>query len=621
MKKRTSWGDDLFVEKPILDLYEPIPAILNQCKEALAIETVPKLTEKFKQIRLLFKKYKFVIHATNKDKGFPQEWNEVFRKESAYRKGELVEIMAFFLADSRNFKLLLSKLPEDVQKIWKIVMEYYFADNELLKHLTGKNWISTKNRYYYSYDATISDELPWFDYTSMEADHYEKKYLFLPLRYRRFLSDSFFLERISKFPDLTALPADEAYHLFNNEVHIFHLLPVIESIYKQDMLTMTKYKIAASSIKKASKILNAREFFPNNEDKTVASLRIYQLLSAYTFFRETSSEFGSATEVIIRKLIKHIMQYPGLLISIALPHVNGMRQTLLSSSNAPGQVRNILQLLKGCSTTEWTDIRKICLQLRSFDLVDQPSILFQSFTLQRAAFSNTKQDKKLIGMSDVYREMGVPFVKGILFMLASLGVVEVAYTNHDPQSPSYFCSLAYFRLTSLGAYALGIDKRYNAPVVEEESRFELSDNNLIIRSISDENPFESLMSDIAISIGSHRFKVDAASFLKNCMTQEDIKSKIAFFKQHVCPSPPQNWEDFFRMILQRCNPLKHVAVNKYSIYQLNVKDKELQRIVSSDPFIRQHTKRAEDYLLLIENAYLNEVVAKLKSFGYLLLCH
>lgn len=329
------------------------------------------------------------------------------------------------------------------------------------------------------------------------------------------------------------------------------------------------------------------------------------------------AEETNEPEVFIKKLVRTIIQYPAVLISIVLPHVGGLKQNMLSGSYAPIQALHILQLLACSDSDKWWDVENIRLKLYVLEEDGCQNILFTGFDLQKADFVNIKQNKEQILMEDIYLEMGVPFIKGFLLLLASLGVVEAAYGDHDPSSASYSCSLRYIRLTPLGKYVLEMQKDYT-PEINEGCYFEINTDDLIVRSVSEDNPYEALLADIATPIGRHRYKITYGSFLGNCIDRSDIEGKISFFKRHVCKQLPQNWEDFFNTLLQHCHPLKQVWEDKYSIYQLKAEDKELQRLISTDSYLRQYTKRGEDYLLLIETKHLREVINRLRTFGYLL---
>lgn len=619
MKQNTLWNMEVEEKKkPPLILYPPLPKKYDDCYRLLQVYTVPELKQKFLQLKQMMLAHRPVMQTPAGEAPLPPYLWDALTKKANLNKDELVKFVSFFISDARNFGAYINSLDEDVRKVWAFVLENYFAGNKLLQRETGKSWMEVEKRHYYSTMICISEELSWFFALRSSTSDYELDdyYLYLPMVFRPYFYPVFLEQKINSCFALTDLPQEEPLRVFNEEKQIFKLLPVAESFCKQKLLQIAKYRISASALNKAGKLLNACEFFPEDADKTASRLRTFMLLSVYGNYRSISKE-ADEPELLIKKLIEKIVQYPGVLLAVALPHVNGIKLGLLGYSYASLQARHILQLLATDEPDKWKSVENIRLKLYGLEENGCQNVLFSGDALRRAEFINAKQNKKPIMLEDVYPEMGVPFIKGFLLLLASLGVVEVAYDNYDPESVSYCCSLRYARLTPLGKYVMGLQKDYTSEI-SEECFFEVNADNLIVRSISEDNPYEALLTDLATPIGRRRYKVTFGSFLGNCTKQSDIEEKISFFKRHVCKQPPRNWEDFFNAMLQHCHPLKRVDEEKYYIYQLKPQDKELQRLISTDSYLRQYTKRGEDYLLLIETIHLREVINRLKSFGYLL---
>lgn len=621
MKQNTLWSnDDKSVAKEQILFYEPLPKKQEACLRMLLTETVPDLKPKYQAIKDVLTAHRPIMQTSKGgEASLPKYILDAITKKGNITKDELVKFISFFLSDPRNFSTYLNSLEVNVRKVWNLIIENYFASNHLLKRETGEEWmVIGSTSYYYSLRASISAKLPWFSILKSNLSYGLPSdfYMFVSVYYRPYLYPVFLTQKINSYISFTDLPQEESLQIFSEEKQIFKLLPVMESLYKQDLLQIAKFRITASTLNKLIKLFNVSEFFPDDEDKTASQLRASMLLSAYSTYRSSVKETNEP-EIFIKKLVWTIIQYSGVLLAVTLPHVGGIKQKMLGDSYATLQASHILQLLTSDEADKWTDIEYIRLKLYGLETGGGHNMLFSGNTLYKAEFVNTKQNKEYILMDDMYREMGVPFIKGFLFLLASLGVVEVAYGEHDSQSASYCCSLRYVRLTPLGKYVLNLQQEYT-PETSNECFFEINADDMIVRSTSEDNPYEALLTDIATPIGRHRYKVTSGSFLGNCTKQKDIEDKISFFRKHVCKQLPQNWESFFNTLLQQCNPLQKVSNEKYRVYQLKAEDKELQRLVSTDPYLRQYTKRAEDYLLLIETEHLREVTNRLRSFGYLL---
>lgn len=238
--------------------------------------------------------------------------------------------------------------------------------------------------------------------------------------------------------------------------------------------------------------------------------------------------------------------------------------------------------------------------------------------LFKASFRN-EYDGKTLFCDDTIQELTYPYLKAALFMMAAFGFVEIAYKEKpDEGATSYYDTLAYVRLTNLGLYALGIKRKYVRTKEADIHYFELDTERLIIKSLVDNNPYESLLGNMATAISKKMYKVSYESFLNGCEKLQDINSKIDFFKEYISSQDlPDNWAKFFNDIKKRCKPMK-APKKKYSLLQIPTDDKELQHIILTDPTIRKYTLKAEGFILLVETIYKSKVVEALKKYGYLI---
>lgn len=57
--------------------------------------------------------------------------------------------------------------------------------------------------------------------------------------------------------------------------------------------------------------------------------------------------------------------------------------------------------------------------------------------------------------------------------------------------------------------------------------------------------------------------------------------------------------------------------DKYTLLQIPADDKELQRVILTDPEIRKYTLKAEGFILLVRTFYKDKVMKALQKHGYL----
>lgn len=607
--------------KQKLVLYMPDRAKKRECKHFMNQYTAYQLQPKFRQLKALLEKKECVLMTESGETDMPLEFQNILYKKGSLYKSELLDFLAFFMADSRNFGVYFHLLPWEQQQLWTLLVRNYFASNDLLKKETGMSWIGISRKSYFGHrDVEISSDIPWFEVLQVDRPYPQNPefYLYIPRLLRPFLYPFFFPEAQGKLDMSAALPEGEALTTFTGERNIFELLPVLDSLYRQGLLEVGKNgKLGVATLNKVSKFLSVDEFFSGVTDKMASSLYRSMLLNSYTLYRSFVKKEESP-ELFIKNMIIYFISNRAFLLSMTLPHVNGIRSTMMSDSYVCELASCVMALLASMvDSAYWGTVESLRMRLYFLEPGLCYNVLFNSYVLERANFTNNKHDKELIILDDIYKEMGVPFIKGFLFLLASLGLVEIAYGDYDPDSCSYCDSLCYFRLTTLGQYVLGIKKEYRLES-DEDMGFEVDENNLIICSVRERNPYESLMTDIAEQISTHRYKVSYESFLKNCADASDVEKKIDFFRMHICQRPSQVWEEFFLNLQRRSQLFQEVLAEKYVIYRLDAKDRDLLRLVSSDKYLRQYSLRAESYLLLVDSRHLREVKKRLKELGYLI---
>ena len=223
-----------------------------------------------------------------------------------------------------------------------------------------------------------------------------------------------------------------------------------------------------------------------------------------------------------------------------------------------------------------------------------------------------------IEKAEVTQQLGKPFVKGIMMLLAAWGMVDIACREVEKTDVSPYDSLLYFRINDFGAYSLGIKKDYSPLRHEKQELFHLDPDRLIIRSLAENNPYMTLLFDTCIPIGNGRFRADAATMLAHCKTRKDVEDKVNFFKRYISGDLPDVWNDFFHNLLQRCKPFHEEDNRKYKIFTLSEENKPLIHLLTSDPILRQLFLRAEKHYLIVPVANLAQFEKRLNSLGYLL---
>ena len=575
-------------------------------------------------LRIMRKKQVTAIDAQG-NRRVPTQITEVLVKKYNIKKGELLDFLCFMLADVRNFQYYLNSLSETDKKVWKKALTQYYVSTDEIFRLTGEHWMPDTDSYFYSYyrPQGISDKLNFFNLLDAKAENKEGKrlwtrgiYCVIYEKLRIDLLPVFFPDACNlEGQILDKLPEDTPLHTFSGENDIFVILPILNGLYDSKQLVQPKSKLGLSALRKLTQAVTLTEFFPNHKEKEMALFRSSIVMNLYVWGKKAHAS-TKRSEDVLKEIFNTALHYPTHLLPILLPHLTGLRKKELLDSYGVQLAINLWNLMGTLPQQQWISVQGIHFKL--LQEANRYVPLFPTYIFDKMDVFNDKLNH-YVYLDSLYNEMSVPFINGLLYAMAAFGFVEVAYADESPSDASYTSSLAYIRLTNLGAYVWGQSKDYTPTALNREQGplFELDEKYMLVRSLVTPNPYLPLLSEMAVPVGGQRYRVSSASFLSTCQTSKDIKEKIALFKQYICAEPSAEWEEFFNSLLHHSNSVSRMKDKDYAIYHISPEDKELQRIVSTDPFIRQYSLRAEGYLWLIEASKVKAVQKRLKECGYL----
>lgn len=569
--------------------------------------------------------YKFYSNKTVKVEGanrlkvksYIEEYN---KKHSSPYKTTLLNFLAIFWAEPRNFTSYLDTLPSGIQKVWRQVVANWYIEAQDAKKISGTPF-ATKSQSWWqeSYQPQpVADLFLGSNDVRYDAGRrVSAYYLYLPGDLRRQLLPWALGFDPEEEPILKGeLP--EGLVLFNCERRIFTELTLLNGLAKQKKIDLNdKWKLTASQIKAAAKTIAVQEFHtPETAFHKTGNLRAQMLVTSYaihmTVYFHSLPEPQEVKSLFNNTIQKH---FP-YLFTLFFPHLSGLKASEYGSIRYNNtKIGKMIDYIRKISASgSWIKAQELLEYLQykegSIDYWD---------TVWRRSQTTNKWEEEEVTFEYYYTEEIKSLYLGFLFLMGTYGLLELAYTPMKESAATPFENLQYIRLTPLGAYVFGDKKNYE-PINKSQSDkpfFELDERMLIVRALQDDNPYEAFLANQSTSIGQRRYRVSQLSVLANCKDEKDVENSIRFFKQFICKEPPQIWQDFFQSLLDRTNALKPVSEGKYTIFQLDPQKQELLRLIASDPEIRKCTCRAENYLLLVEKNKLSKFISLLKGHGYL----
>lgn len=541
-------------------------------------------------------------------------------------KAELLNFASLFFNED-NFHLFLETLPDNVRAIWIAAADKIFLSEKEANELLGEECVIDTHRWHQvGVCNTLGEGI--FKITSSERfDYSDNNTYYLTFK-------SYWLRELTyrcshhTLKDCQTAVLPDKLTVFNAEADLFQEIPILNNLRESGMLTLGRTHFFTAKLRKALDKARINNFNLNEKSTKYyeETLRSYYLIITYLLTCERTYDhvINSASPLqLIQLCVKYVFDHTSKFCKLFLPHITCIdRDYDYSHRNTNRLMRSFERSLLTLKSSMWVSIEQVLYQTRCFfDHKTYVSILIQEPTsYYNIGFKlRDKNADEPIKYDEIITRVTYQSIKSVLLAMASWGIIEIAY---DPTTtangPSYLTdALRYVRLTNLGKYVLGEAKSYQLPatIVNTCKDFELNADRLLIKVLNPNSKGSFALEKIATPITSQLYRTDFSVFLKDCNTKDDIKKKIDLFKKYIANEPPQIWADFFNAMLERSNALKKVKTS-YITRSIDAKDKELQDIIMHDPNIKQYILRAEGYVVLIEQAHLNDVNNILKTYGY-----
>lgn len=541
-------------------------------------------------------------------------------------KAELLNFASLFFNED-NFHLFLETLPDNVRAIWIAAADKIFLSEKEANELLGEECVIDTHRWHQvGVCNTLGEGI--FKITSSERfDYSDNNTYYLTFK-------SYWLRELTyrcshhTLKDCQTAVLPDKLTVFNAEADLFQEIPILNNLRESGMLTLGRTHFFTAKLRKALDKARINNFNLNEKSTKYyeETLRSYYLIITYLLTCERTYDhvINSASPLqLIQLCVKYVFDHTSKFCELFLPHITCIdRDYDYSHRNTNRLMRSFERSLLTLKSSMWVSIEQVLYQTRCFfDNKTYVSILIQEPTsYYNIGFKlHDKNADEPIKYDGIITRVTYQSIKSVLLAMASWGIIEIAY---DPTTtgngPSYLTdALRYVRLTNLGKYVLGEAKSYQLPATMVNTRkdFELNTDRLLIKVLNPNSKGNFALGKIATSITPQLYRTDFSVFLKECNTKDDIVKNINLFKKYIANEPPQIWAGFFNAMLERSNALKKVRTS-YITRSIDAKDKELQDIIMHDPNIKQYILRAEGYVVLIEQAHLNDVNNILKTYGY-----
>lgn len=539
------------------------------------------------------------------------------KKPALYTRAELETLVGLIIQDANIKKAYIDSLSGDMVNLMHMLLREKWLSMMIVRRLFPSIVSMSETRWSSFYkELRLTSNNIWFVYDGSReiidsADGYFKNsYIAISRLFVKYFKETLLGDVRDDTYYTNSL--DDDLSILDSEDKAAGSLPVIKSHLKQGVLKRNALKATAASAKKIFDNLPIEEIFPDySEFKLKYNLGQLYLPLIDVEVNERGNDllsYHALVRTILQSLVKF---YPDELVPAMLPHLKGMTAKALQGRCSTKCIRVLFDKLISADG-KWLLIEEFCKEViyRDYSVISTYMLnearMYSDITAEDVTYSNYN--------SIINRG----FIEAICAVLYGLGAVSIACDEMGDAlvDPNPLTHMVAVRLNDLGKYALGMTNEYKAPEVQNIKYFSLETDRLVIRSVVEGNPYETLLYDTAVSIGGGRFKIDAESFLKHCKDKDDVESKTKFFQEYICNDLPDNWKAFFENIAKRCQPLTKEP-SDYMVYRVNPEDRELINVISSDAILKDIVVKAEGYRILVRKKDKETFVSRLKTFGFL----
>ncbi len=525
---------------------------------------------------------------------------------------------ALILSDKQLFLDFLRPLPKEVIILFKYLTFARKSTESVIKK-TFKISTTTETKPY-EYSAYTKEALnPIFNFFNPEelGSWGNQRYEFsLPLAVCEVLAD--YIDKPSDYYLKPTVTPDKTTYKYENNEDVIEELQSLTAYYHQDNIKTTATDaVTMSTANKMRKKLRIKEFYPET-DKYFEAIRSF-LIAGFISSNSKKTDLGLLALEMLKGWIKQFAGGKSYSLKHLFVFVKGLGNAVDDSKSIS---EAFCKHVKSMEVGQWYDYDKV------YAAAVYRNFTFETFNMHAARnylYYNVEEKGSFRYLNKVYLEFDIydqavvqPTLKGLFFLFASFGIFDIAFNHPDTTklSKTYFSpfdGLRYVRLTPLGAYVLGITNDFQAQKSETVATFVLDADNLFIHA-SDSPQCEVILQDIAIKVSANRYKVTAFSFLKSCKKKDDIHAKIQYFKNYVCKTPPQNWNDFLNSFERKTNPL--TIVKNQMVLKVPSTDPQLIALLAKDEFLKNLVTKAENYQIIINIEHYPVLMNRLKQYGY-----
>lgn len=542
---------------------------------------------------------------------------------SQFKKPQLLDFIAAIFRDPDNVRTFYSESIPKGKKIMELFALNKIVSAAEIKDITNKSPFIRSNYGYYR--TTLQPVYSAFKSYSSSFSYYgasdSSSYLIAPTQLRALLLEAY-------FPDVAKTLNEKGCKLPKvMEKNVYTPSGSAAAVeWLIGMLLAGKLDLSQKGLVKKPSMRNwlatqvPMNEFPASLNKDADEPLTRKELMAYLFGvmsdERPKSEMETA-HTFFRKLWKFLPNAACYLVGQLLYFIKGLGVVSAEERTNVETLGDVcLDTLAATEEGKWTTVDAIWYASAQRGL----DTFTESYGGYRDPLKLRFTDDRFVGTevlpSMLRRYVTMPFLRGFITLLASIGLVEIAYTEEEIIGMG--SGIKYVRLSPLGRYSAGLSKTFPEEKGNSDFTYSLDTDRLIVTTANKENPYNAMMQDIAKQIVPGKFITDAKLFMRKCDTPSELEETIKRFKSIVQEEIPENWQRFFAELHERCEGIGYSHGKTMLMLDLNPDARELQRFILSNEKMAPHILKCDGYRLLVEKDYVDDFLNLIKGEGYLI---
>lgn len=537
-------------------------------------------------------------------------------KVNNINKNHFTAILLQFFTDEKTFKAIFETLPENVRELLvRVAFEHRVSiegiERELLEPRKKKLKKSFRLLNAHVRYSDWTDETTGYLHLQPEIAKSIKSWLPKPKNYD--------LNPVS-------LAEDELMQCdFEREV-VGNLHQ-----YRDFIATQMKYSksgsILKSSYKKLHTTLSVGEFYA--KDKRIEFMRS-EILAVFfdalkDELKESPGNAASLKETVFRLQRGKIGDKLSL-SALFESHLKGCSSRYTLKERKSEVFQTLGMLMKLMPSSGWVGFRNMieCMYYRDLQYTlkdDYYNCYVATYFREYYEANEYSMRREEITAGNLIYLVTEPLYKGLMFLMASLGFVRLAYTSPFGSDPMFkdgalsrYDGLVAVQMTKLGQFAFGIADDYDAPEsVEDETAVTLNDQRLLI-TLKGEDPIKRFTIEaLAVKRTATLYQFDYETLYRGAKATADVKETLAALFKIAEGEIPLNWKALETDVTARLNPLKQRTA--YVVLELN-RDIGLLKILATDATLKKLIVKAENYMIIARKTDVPAIKQRLRKYGY-----